>query len=85
MLASRVGQQKPNQWSEKRGDEVEDHGIRVVHVYIGDDHGDDDEPEMEDCRVTDISDDELMVRRFGEKHEDVAIIVDCGADVICSL
>ena len=36
---------------------------------------------MEDCRVIDVSDDEPMVRRLGEEHEDVAIIIDSGADV----
>ena len=36
---------------------------------------------MEDCKVIDISDEEPIVRRFGEEHEDVAIISACGADV----
>ena len=63
----------------EKDDEVEDHGIRVVHFYIGDG---DDEPEMEDCKVIDISDDEPMVRRLGEENEDVAIIVNSGADVV---
>ena len=31
--------------------------------------------------MIDVSDDEPMVRRLGEEHEDVAIIIDSGADV----
>ena len=58
-------------------DEI-DHGIRVIHFYTGDDDG----PEMEDCwMILDTSDDEPMVRRLGEENEDVAIIIDSGADV----
>ena len=57
-------------------DELEDQGVRVIHFYIGDD--DDDVAEFQEI---DISDDEPMVRRLGEEHEDVAIIIDSGADV----
>ena len=68
----------------ERDDEVADHGIRSIHFYIGDDDDvvdDDDEPEVEVCRVIDVSDDEPIVRRLGEEHEDVASIIDSGADV----
>ena len=50
----------------------------MIHFYVGNDDG---EPEMEDCRAVDISDEEPMVRRLGEENEDVATIVDSGADV----
>ena len=61
-------------------DELEDQGIRVVHFYIGDDDDDDDEPEFQEAEEIDISDDEPIIRRLGEENEDVAIIIDGGAD-----
>ena len=63
------------------------------HFYIGDDDdvdddddddaGDDDELEIQEVEEMPISlsDDEPMVRRLGEENEDVAIIIDSGADV----
>ena len=62
----------------EREDELEDQGVRVTRFYIGDD---DDEPEFQEFEEIDLSDDEAMVRRREEKNEDVAIIVDSGADV----
>ena len=65
----------------------------MIHFYIGDDDGDDDddddddadEPEIRVFEEIDISDDEPMVRRLGGEIEDVAIIIDSGADVALSL
>ena len=48
------------------------------HFYIG---VDGDEPEIQEVEEIYISDDEPMVRRLGEENEDVAIIIDSGADV----
>ena len=41
----------------------------------------DDEPDIQEFEEIDISHDEPMARRLGEENEDVAIIVDGGADV----
>ena len=49
------------------------------HFYIG---VDGDEPEIQEVEEIYISDDEPMVRRLGEENEDVAIIVNSGADVV---
>ena len=53
---------------QERHDDAEDHGVRVVHFYIGDDDdddGDDDEPKKEDCETVEI---EPKVRRLGRKE-----------------
>ena len=63
----------------ERDDELEDHIFRAVRFYIGDD--DDDEPETQEVEEIDISADEPMARRLGKENEDVAIIIDSGADV----
>ena len=61
--------------------ELEDQGIRAVHFYIGDDD-DDDEPEFQEVEEIDISDDEpTHGSETWEENEDVAIIIDSGADV----
>ena len=66
----------------ERQDELEDHGIRVIRFYIGDDDDDDDdEPGIQGIEEIDISDDDPMVRRLREENEDVAITIDSGADV----
>ena len=63
--------------------EREDHGVRAIHFYIGDD---DDEPcqdrrnPMEENSM-EIENEESKVRRLGEENEDVAIAIDSGADV----
>ena len=63
------------------GDELEDQVFQVIHFYDGDD--DDEEPEMQEVEEMSISisDDEPILRRLGEENEDVAIIIDSGADV----
>ena len=48
----------------------------MIHVYIGDD---DDEPWKESCE--EMEDDRPKVRRFGEERDDMAIVIDSGADV----
>ena len=76
----RIANSEPIIFDLRQGDdELEDQGIRITHFYIGDD---DEEPEFQEVEEIDISDDEPMVRRrLGEGNEDVAIIVDSGADV----
>ena len=48
----------------------------MIHFYTGDD--DDDEPEMEDCRVIDISDDEPIIRRLEVVLVSVLPVLHCG-------
>ena len=60
------------------------HGIRLVHFFIGDD--DDDEPWKEresllEETFQEVENEKPKVRRLGEERDDVAIIMDCGADV----
>ena len=66
-------------------DEPENHGIRVIHFYIGDDdyycYCYDDEPCEEGAMEIEIENEESKVRRLGEERDDMAIIIDRGADV----
>ena len=81
-MVRRIEKSEPIIFDLRQGDdELEDQGIRVVHVYVGDD---DDEPEFQQVEEIDISDDEPMVGRLGEENEDVAIIIDGGADIALS-
>ena len=58
------------------------HGIRVIHFYVGDD---DDEPWKGGENLFDsfeeVENDKPKVGRLGEERGDVAIIIDSGADV----
>ena len=78
-VVRRIVSSEPTIFDLRQGDdEPEDQGVRVIHFHLGDD---DDEAEFQEVEEIDISDDEPMVRRFGEENEDVAIIIDSGADV----
>ena len=77
-MVSRIENSEPISFDLRQGDdELEDQAIRESHFYIGDDDDDDDddEPELQEVEEFDVSDDEPMVRRFGEENEDVAIIM----------
>ena len=83
-VARRIENSKPIIFDPRGGhDEAEDHGIRVVHFYIGDDDDDDDDDalDIEDCEMMEIENEQPEARRLGEERDDVAIIIDSGADV----